>query len=103
MQERRTKKRFFCIFCNFLCPLFAFPASCSQMQVFITDIIKSFRDTISRLHRHKRENKYFVGFINMKVMDKKLANSTSKCKITKCFCKSTPLVLRNSISFLVSH
>ena len=31
------------------------------------------------------------------------ANSTSKCKITKCFCKSTPLVLRNSISFLVSH
>ena len=33
----------------------------------------------------------------------RLANSTSKCKITKCFCKSTPLVLRNSISFLVSH
>ena len=33
----------------------------------------------------------------------KYANSTSKCKITKCFCKSTPLVLRNSISFLVSH
>ena len=33
----------------------------------------------------------------------KHANSTSKCKITKCFCKSTPLVLRNSISFLVSH
>ena len=32
-----------------------------------------------------------------------IANSTSKCKITKCFCKSTPLVLRNSISFLVSH
>ena len=32
-----------------------------------------------------------------------VANSTSKCKITKCFCKSTPLVLRNSISFLVSH
>ena len=31
------------------------------------------------------------------------ANSTSKCKITKCLCKSTPLVLRNSISFLVSH
>ena len=31
------------------------------------------------------------------------ANSTSKCKITKCFYKSTPLVLRNSISFLVSH
>lgn len=31
------------------------------------------------------------------------ANSTSKCKITKCFCKNTPLVLRNSISFLVSH
>ena len=34
---------------------------------------------------------------------KVIANSTSKCKITKCFCKSTPLVLRNSISFLVSH
>ena len=33
----------------------------------------------------------------------KAANSTSKCKITKCFYKSTPLVLRNSISFLVSH
>ena len=32
-----------------------------------------------------------------------IANSTSKCKITKCLCKSTPLVLRNSISFLVSH
>ena len=32
-----------------------------------------------------------------------IANSTSKCKITKCFCKSTPLVLRNSIFFLVSH
>ena len=24
-----------------------------------------------------------------------VANSTSKCKITKCFCKRTPLVLRN--------
>ena len=36
------------------------------------------------------------------VMDM-IANSTSKCKITKCFCKSTPLVLRNLISFLVSH
>ena len=35
--------------------------------------------------------------------DSSSANSTSKCKITKCFCKSTPLVLRNSISFLVSH
>lgn len=34
---------------------------------------------------------------------KSFANSTSKCKITKCFCKSTPLVLRNSIFFLVSH
>ena len=32
-----------------------------------------------------------------------IANSTSKCKITKCFCKSTPLVLRNSFFFLVSH
>ena len=39
-----------------------------------------------------------------KVLDAiRFANSTSKCKITKCFCKSTPLVLRNSISFLVSH
>ena len=35
--------------------------------------------------------------------NKEDANSTSKCKITKCFCKSTPLVLRNSIFFLVSH
>ena len=31
------------------------------------------------------------------------ANSTSKCKITKYFCKSTLLALRNLISFLVSH
>ena len=37
------------------------------------------------------------------VLDITNANSTSKCKITKCFCKSTPLVLRNSIFFLVSH
>ena len=37
------------------------------------------------------------------VPKKAFANSTSKCKITKCFCKSTPLVLRISISFLVSH
>ena len=41
--------------------------------------------------------------VNRIVNEEFLANSTSKCKITKCFCKSTPLVLRNSISFLVSH
>ena len=46
--------------------------------------------------------KDFNNFINMKIKTL-FANSTSKCKITKCFCKSTPLVLRNSISFLVSH
>ena len=44
----------------------------------------------------------FVDFNNY-TQQKFCANSTSKCKITKCFCKSTPLVLRNSISFLVSH
>ena len=43
---------------------------------------------------------HFLSFIEPTL---KSANSTSKCKITKCFCKSTPLVLRNSISFLVSH
>ena len=31
------------------------------------------------------------------------ANSTSKCKITKCFCKSTPLVLRYSISLTLNY
>ena len=41
--------------------------------------------------------------INKNELSSADANSTSKCKITKCFCKSTPLVLRNSISFLVSH
>ena len=40
---------------------------------------------------------------NRKAYETFTANSTSKCKITKCFCKSTPLVLRNSIFFLVSH
>ena len=44
-----------------------------------------------------------VSFIKANVKNIKGANSTSKCEITKCFCKSTPLVLRNSISFLVSH
>ena len=44
-----------------------------------------------------------VGIIVLFVRNDAFANSTSKCKITKCFCKSTPLVLRNSISFLVSH
>ena len=43
------------------------------------------------------------GTSNGVVTDLEGANSTSKCKITKCLCKSTPLVLRNSISFLVSH
>ena len=54
-------------------------------QVFITDIIKSFRDTVSRLHRHKRENKYFVGFINMKVMDKKLRKRGYSCLFMSLF------------------
>ena len=44
-----------------------------------------------------------LSIINKNRFSQNLANSTSKCKITKCFCKSTPLVLRNSISFLVSH
>ena len=41
--------------------------------------------------------------INKEIKEGTYANSTSKCKITKCLCKSTPLVLRNSIFFLVSH
>ncbi len=45
----------------------------------------------------------YVIHFNTFLMSEACANSTSKCKITKCFCKSTPLVLRNSISFLVSH
>ena len=44
-----------------------------------------------------------VSYLTEQVIELKHANSTSKCKITKCFYKSTPLVLRNSISFLVSH
>ena len=44
----------------------------------------------------------FVLFDNFKD-SYEFANSTSKCKITKCFCKSTLLELKNSISFLVSH
>ena len=42
-------------------------------------------------------------FFKFFVIETLNANSTIKCKITKCFCKSTPLVLRHSISFLVSH
>ena len=45
----------------------------------------------------------YAKVFNHRVYHLEIANSTSKCKITKCFCKSTPLVLRNSISFLVSH
>ena len=45
----------------------------------------------------------FLRIFKIKLVLVSYANSTSKCKITKCFCKSTPLVLRNSISFLVSH
>ena len=44
-----------------------------------------------------------VEIFNTYINNSLSVNSTSKCKITKCFCKSTPLVLRNSISFLVSH
>ena len=29
-----------------------------------------------------------------------IANSTSKCKISKCFCKSTPLLLKNNYLFV---
>ena len=47
--------------------------------------------------------KYQYSSFAFQVMNSPIANSTSKCKITKCFYKSTPLVLRNSISFLVSH
>ena len=45
----------------------------------------------------------FLGHFAFSYHKQENANSTSKCKITKCFCKSTPLVLRNSIFFLVSH
>lgn len=31
---------------------------------------------------------------------KVIANSTSKCKISKCFCKSTPLLLKNNYLFV---
>lgn len=50
-----------------------------------------------------RMSKFFELALAFGVIPQIDANSTSKCKITKCFCKSTPLVLRNSISFLVSH
>ena len=46
---------------------------------------------------------YLITYFKKESASRDDANSTSKCKITKCFCKSTPLVLRNSISFLVSH
>ena len=54
------------------------------------------------------EKKYYTNERNAQILisllkQYNIANSTSKCKITKCLCKSTPLVLRNSISFLVSH
>ena len=49
------------------------------------------------------ETLWLISFNNFYYCRWVSANSTSKCKITKCFCKSTPLVLRNSISFLVSH
>lgn len=51
-------------------------------------------------HTYLFYNKYSLTFNGL---NSYTANSTSKCKITKCLCKSTPLVLRNSISFLVSH
>ena len=53
--------------------------------------------------RHFMVNNVAFYLFNEKVPSGRNANSTSKCKITKCFCKSTPLVLRNSIFFLVSH
>ena len=54
--------------------------------------------TISKINQIEIKELLSVGKHSLK-----FANSTSKCKITKCLCKSTPLVLRNSISFLVSH
>ena len=35
-----------------------------------------------------RRTTWFV--VNIKARKNQNANSTSKCKITKCFCKSTP-------------
>ena len=62
-------------------------------------ILTTYRKQQRQLERIKHPVRSFKNIIK-KIVN---ANSTSKCKITKCFCKSTPLVLRNSISFLVSH
>ena len=51
---------------------------------------------------HIAHNEDYLRF-NCKTIEEFFVNSTSKCKITKCFCKSTLLELKNSISFLVSH
>ena len=62
---------------------------------------------VERYKSFRKDNHLFnignLDSINKRIKKVAAANSTSKCKITKCFCKSTPLVLRNSISFLVSH
>ena len=65
-----------------------------KRKSLVCDLMEPFRCII--------EHAALLAF-NRKQFSEKVANSTSKCKITKCFCKSTPLVLRNSISFLVSH
>ena len=66
----------------------------SEWMVFNED-----KDEIEKFIFVDKDN-VLISF-NGKSQYAKCANSTSKCKITKCFCKSTPLVLRNSISFLV--
>ena len=63
-------------------------------------IYKSKKSELVAIYGRRRVGK---SYLVSECFGKKIANSTSKCKITKCFCKSTPLVLRNSISFLVSH
>ena len=55
------------------------------------------------MNKQQLANKIWASANKMRSKIEANANSTSKCKITKCFCKSTPLVLRNSIFFLVSH
>ena len=67
--------------------------------VFVALLIQTL--AINVFYRYKLELN--VSSFVLEIIKSSFANSTSKCKITKCLCKSTPLVLRNSISFLVSH
>ena len=82
---------------------FEFPKTIKRVKCDINSIINKDDTNITplKLETHKQLD-VWQEFID-KVIANGDANSTSKCKITKCFCKSTPLVLRNSISFLVSH